>query len=464
MNKLLYHVLCCMLIWTISCCRDCHFPLEDLCEYETLVYDAPHLTGKFSNVSSPWIYGDIKALISVSSDKNIWLVGETALSYSTDDQGYIIANSLLLENNNSVSFIPTSQDDSLGLHYPFFPSEDTMITYVPTNGQVVDDNLEVILTAYRDSINVQTQQTRRMLSHTLIATVSLGNLQLQNIIPITSGEPLLWGISFSQDSIYTYVYGRKQTTLFNSTYAPAIARFPKGSLLQPWEYFDGNQWVMDPVSISGSFSRQIGDQTSSISIQPLEPMNYVMSNQIDVNVSNPGISSFSWTKTAGSGSWSTYNSGAGNNINITPSSSISFLIYPGIPVCPISRQVTFIPTTEFFSVFPNPVESELTVTSTSAYEIEYPKPLSTSQAPPNGTEKTTHSDTQALALDPSIEQVKLYDIEGNTLKKLRPNRKSKEEKLNVSELRPGTYIVELLNGDLNIPKKARTLTTKIVKQ
>ncbi len=198
--------------------------------------------------------------------------------------------------------------------------------------------------------------------------------------------------------------------------------------------------------------------------QPLEPMNYVLSNQIDVNVNAPGISSFSWTKTAGSGSWSTYNSGAGNNINITPSSSISFLISPGIPACPIARQVTFIPTTGFFSLFPNPVESELTVTSTTAYEIKYPKSVSTSQAPPKGTEKTTHFDTQTLTIDPSIEQVKLYDIEGNTLKNLRTNRKSKEEKLNVSDLRPGTYIVELLNGDTHIPTKARTVKTKLVKQ
>jgi len=149
--------------------------------------------------------------------------------------------------------------------YPFFPSEDTSITYVPINGQIVDDKLEVILTAYKVSINAQTQQTRRMMSHTLVATVSLSNLQLQSITPLASGEQFFWGISFSQDSIYTYIYGKKHTATFNGFYTPAIARFPKGSLLQPWEYFDGNLWQNEPVSISGSLSREIGDQISYFS-------------------------------------------------------------------------------------------------------------------------------------------------------------------------------------------------------
>jgi len=198
--------------------------------------------------------------------------------------------------------------------------------------------------------------------------------------------------------------------------------------------------------------------------QPLDQLNLIPSNQMEAVISATGISSFSWAKTAGSGSYNVYNSGKNNNMNIPNSNSLSFTISSNSSACPISRNVTFVSTSGSFSVFPNPVEDELIVKASEAYEIVYPKPVDNSQAPADVAEKSTHTQTQTLTLDPSIEQINIIDLEGNELRKMKTNNKSKVEKLNVSELRPGTCIVELLNGDLNIPKKARTLTTKIVKQ
>jgi len=76
---------------------------------------------------------------------------------------------------------------------------------------------------------------------TYIATVSYPELEVEDIVPVPrpSDIEIHWGHAVFDDADdFTYIYGTGEEN-------PYVARAPKGNILEPWEFYTGQEWVYD---------------------------------------------------------------------------------------------------------------------------------------------------------------------------------------------------------------------------
>lgn len=173
-----------------------------------------------------------------------------------------------------------------------------------------------------------------------------------------------------------------------------------------------------------------GNITYSGGSQIMQTVNFVPATNMTVNVNAPGSNSFTWTKTSGSGTFFTSNAGATLSLTLPSSGSISFNVTTNSSCGMIQRTVTFISSTGFFSIYPNPTSDYLYIEAAEDYEVDY--------TDENGV-------LQQLQIKPSIEKLNIYDNEGNLVRKQVLNSRAKSASVNLNGLKSGTYLVEVIS-------------------
>jgi len=221
----------------IGCCEDCEFPAEDLCETNAPVFPVPELRTKYKTFYEGEAWGEVRNIISLDADRNLWLCGKT---YTVDSANEAIAlsNSLIIENASALEIIDTRSN---GDPSTFFPLADSLYYYLPQDAIVNPNQLQILLIAVKDSLGLNPPLVPH---HVAVATLSLQDLRLLQIDTLMRSQSLtLWGIELLQDSAYTYIYGLTQYDQRNYEYH--LARTARNNLLEPWEYFAGSQWKND---------------------------------------------------------------------------------------------------------------------------------------------------------------------------------------------------------------------------
>lgn len=76
-----------------------------------------------------------------------------------------------------------------------------------------------------------------------LAFFSLPDLRLRNVVGLPGGARVAWGVAFLDNGDKTYVYGVEDRGLDKRLH---VARTSLGQLTTGWQYYDGDDWSLDP--------------------------------------------------------------------------------------------------------------------------------------------------------------------------------------------------------------------------
>ncbi len=214
------------------------------------------------------------------------------------------------------------------------------------------------------------------------------------------------------------------------------------------------------VDIKGTVSYSGGSKT-------IQSTNYIPKSPMTANISATGVSSFSWTKTSGSGSYFVSNAGKRNQMNISSNRFLSFIVRSNTSSCPITKNIAFINTGSSFTLFPNPSKEKLSIKAGDTFSVELPKEDLDSSDPKRIEEENDTSSSnlnQLITLHPTIEQIHIYDLSGHLVYSQSVDGNDQGMTLNVGSLKAGYYMIEITNGDPQLPANERKSQFKWIKE
>jgi len=195
--------------------------------------------------------GDGTYSIPLPDGRTAWLFGDTFIGGVDPEKGtravqdpIYIRNSLVVQDGTDLQTIyqrHNGKNASFVIHPGAFREEGTLaedsVWFWPGDGYVEDGTLRIFLSAF-DRTGTGMWDFRWTGTH--VASFSLPDLELQEITSIPYGmqADVHFGHALLEDAHYIYVYGAGKGK-------PHAARFPRGALDAPWEFFDGQEWTGD---------------------------------------------------------------------------------------------------------------------------------------------------------------------------------------------------------------------------
>jgi hypothetical protein len=196
-----------------------------------------------------WIAADATFSIYLPDGRTLWLFGDTFLGEVNPDSSIVsgavmIRNSAVIQDGDSLRTlyggIPSAPDD-------FIPTNNPGSTwYWPEHGIVFKDTLRIFVARYKFNPDGPAGFQFEFDGND-IANFTYPDLTFINVIPIPyySINKVIYGDRILADSIYLYIYGRKEENN-NITY-PHLARVKADNLSGPWEFSAGSNWATDPA-------------------------------------------------------------------------------------------------------------------------------------------------------------------------------------------------------------------------
>lgn len=196
-----------------------------------------------------WIAADATFSIHLPDGRTLWLFGDTFIGKVNEDKSIVsgakmIRNSAVIQDGDSLrtlhggtpsvpdDFIPTGNPDS--------------VWYWPEHGVVFNDTLRIFVERYRfDPDGPAGFQFK--FDRNDIANFTWPGIEFINTIPIPYYQinKVIYGDRILADSIFLYIYGRKEES--NSISYPHLARVKADNFLGPWEFSAGSSWSSDPA-------------------------------------------------------------------------------------------------------------------------------------------------------------------------------------------------------------------------
>ncbi len=165
----------------------------------------------------------------------------------------------------------------------------------------------------------------------------------------------------------------------------------------------------------------------------------VTSTNVIANIDAPGATSFTWTKTCGTGTFLTQNSGKKLTLYMVPGGYTCFNVTTTNSSCgTLSATLTFYHVGSNYSFYPNPTNGDLWVEADKDKKIKIKDK--------DGIEST-------IDIKPGIDQITLLDKEGHFIKGKKLPNKTKKGKISLDGLKPDVYIVVVKDGNVLIEEK-----------
>lgn len=216
--------------------------------------------------SGGWIAGDATYSIALPDDRTLFLMGDSFIGEVINEneiasEAKMIRNCALILDGDSLRAIYGGTFES---PIDFIQTDSPDSTwYWPEHGIVEDTVLKIFLAKFTTDPNGTPGWNFVYVGHD-IALFSFPEIQLIKItsLPLYDTNEVMYGDRILKDSIYTYIYGRKDDTTsgYKIPY-PHIAR-TTGDISNSWEYFDGLNWSEKPESTRSINSFQVSQQYS----------------------------------------------------------------------------------------------------------------------------------------------------------------------------------------------------------
>ncbi len=183
--------------------------------------------------------------------------------------------------------------------------------------------------------------------------------------------------------------------------------------------------------INGTFT--FPGTTQNIPLSSSQP-NIVNGFAVYVTLNAPSNTTFTWTRTTGTGVMVSSNFGRNGSMNMSPGTSTNYYVsYINSCGTTVSRPFTFYrPSSSLFTVFPNPASNQINITANAAFTIDY---LDDKQA------------KQKLIVDPGIDKIRIFDDKGLKVYEEKQKVKSKSIVINSPSFKIGVFTIEIQDGD-----------------
>src|SRR5947209_5864315 len=205
-----------------------------------------------------WTGGDQALSVRLPDGRTAWLYADTILgTVNADDTrgpgAPIVHNTVAIQDGPCVT---TWHGGTHASPAPLVAPADPSSWYWPGAAVVDGGNLKVVLNEFNGTDQGLTGYTHVA---DFVATISLADMSVQSVQPISSPASLFWGSAILSDGGYTYIYGADQDGA--GTKHAHVARVPDGSLDQTsqWTFWNGLTWVSDP-----STSARVADGVSML--------------------------------------------------------------------------------------------------------------------------------------------------------------------------------------------------------
>jgi hypothetical protein len=211
-----------------------------------------------------WVAADATFSIYLPDGRTLWLFGDTFIGKEESDGSIapgavMIRNSAVIQDGDSLRTLyrgtPSAPDD-------FIPTDNPDSTwYWPEHGIVFNDTLRIFVARYRTNPDGPPGFQFEFDGND-IANFTWPDIEFINSfsIPYYSVNEVIYGDRILSDSIYLYIYGRKEENKEYNIAYPHLARAKADSLTGVWEFYNGSGWTSDPAASLKINSFQVSQQ------------------------------------------------------------------------------------------------------------------------------------------------------------------------------------------------------------
>lgn len=205
-------------------------------------------TGYFRINSGGWTAGDATISVPLPDGRVIWLFGDSYtqavnISYNTLPCLFQVRNCFMVQDSlNPASFKTILDTTMTGVNMTTFKlrPNDTSLFW-PGHGYVHNDTVYVFQERYKSSdLDYEGCYVARM---------TYPDLHQLPMLPVQqAGTDHIFGRAVLVDSAggWIYIYGNRVNWI---VWEPVLARCPIGNPFQPWEFYTGSGWSVNPVAL-----------------------------------------------------------------------------------------------------------------------------------------------------------------------------------------------------------------------
>ncbi|MFW5877763.1 MAG: DUF5005 domain-containing protein [bacterium] len=214
-----------------------------------------------------WIAADATYSIYLPDGRTLWLFGDTFIGEVNEDNSIVpgskfIRNSAVIQDGDDLQ---TLFGGTRAVPADYIPTPNPDSTwYWPEHGIVEDDTLRIFVAKFRKDPDGPPGFQFAHAGND-IANFSFPGLEFINSVEITASavNDVLYGDRIMDDSLYVYIYGRRNDDPEINIAYPHVARAGKGEVMdQNWEYFTGKGWSSNPDGTKRINSFQVSQQYS----------------------------------------------------------------------------------------------------------------------------------------------------------------------------------------------------------
>jgi hypothetical protein len=214
----------------------------------------------FTQYGPGWTGADSTYSVKLPDGRTAWIFSDTFLGTVNPDRSRpadspLINNSIVVQNGNQLTTVhggTTENPTSL------FAPTDGSSWYWAYDGEVEGNKLRIFLIKFT---RFGPGPWDWRWSGTDVATLSLPDLRVRQIVPVEADNGVAYGAYVRSDRRHTYIYGLEDLGLSKLGH---VARTPKGHLLDQdqWEFWTGDQWSSDPSQTAPMLNDSISNEYS----------------------------------------------------------------------------------------------------------------------------------------------------------------------------------------------------------
>lgn len=217
---------------------------------------------KFNNVEGGWLASDATISLLLPDGKTLWLFGDCFIGEKSGDFGInkasstFINNAAIIEDENSLT---TYHGGTVEAPESLIPSINGDIFW-PEHATIENDTIKIfVIQIIEDDNGIPGFNFRIGRTHLASFTYPEMEYIKTEVIEDITDPTMRFGTHVLKREDYTYIFGKKDTTINGFSYPiPMLARV-KESVNEPWEFYAGSDiWSYDCEN-----AKPIGDRPMS---------------------------------------------------------------------------------------------------------------------------------------------------------------------------------------------------------
>lgn len=231
---------------------------------------AEALTRMFGSTHSGWTGGDATYSAHLPDGRNVWIFGDSFVGgiqpdgSRSHDQRTFVRNSLVVQDGTKLRTITGgSAADPVDFVLPpgSRPNKDGRgpdAWYWPGDAVAGDGELVMFMNRFTSGADPEHSWIH---GGTDVVRVGTDDFSVRSITPVGGSRPgIHWGAATAESPEWLYIYGSEDRRVIKHAH---VARAPRSTPTDSWEYWDGSGWNPDPRR-SARLNAEVSNQFSVV--------------------------------------------------------------------------------------------------------------------------------------------------------------------------------------------------------